>query len=96
MRYEELKELLKRIEFNKTEPETLSKLIESAQIKGEKAQKELRNLRSLTGKIIDVLEVKDFFRINNKIDETKVEKFALGIDGSFQLVGGIAVNGIYF
>ena len=39
MKYEELKELLKRIEFNKTEPETLAKLVESAQIKGEKAQR---------------------------------------------------------
>jgi|GEM_PF-3477716 hypothetical protein len=45
MNYEELKELLKRIEFNKTEPETLIKLIESAQSKGEKAQRELRRLR---------------------------------------------------
>ncbi|RLI80345.1 hypothetical protein DRP05_00775 [Archaeoglobales archaeon] len=89
MKYEELKELLKRIEFNKTEPEILAKLVESAQIKGEKAQRELRNLRGLTGKIVDVLWSKDFFFINNKINETEVEKYAVGIDGSFQLVGGI-------
>ncbi|RUM33153.1 MAG: hypothetical protein DSY33_05410 [Archaeoglobus sp.] len=89
MKYEELKELLKRIEFNKTEPETLTKLIESAQKKGERAQRELRNLRNLTGKIVDVLCSKDFFRINNKINESEVEKFAVGIDGSFQLVGGV-------
>jgi len=89
MRYEELRELLKRIEFNKTEPETLAKLIESAQIKGEKAQRELRNLRNLTGKIVDLLKSKNFFRINNKINESEVEKFAVGVDGSFQLVGGV-------
>ena len=89
MRYKELKELLKRIEFNKTEPETLVKLVESAQIKGEKAQRELRNLRNLTGKIVDLLKSKNFFLINNKINESEVEKFAVGIDGSSQLVGGI-------
>jgi len=89
MRYEELRELLKRIEFNKTEPETLAKLVESAQIKGENAQKELRNLRRLTGKIVDLLKSKNFFHINNEINDSEVEKFAVGIDGSFQLVGGV-------
>jgi len=34
MKYEDLRELLKRIEFNKTEPEVFLKLIESAQVKG--------------------------------------------------------------
>ncbi len=89
MKYGELKELLKKIEFNKTEPEVLTKLVESAQRKGEKAKKELKNLRNLTDKIIDVLSDKDFFFISNKIRENEVEKFAIGIDGSFQLVGGI-------
>jgi len=52
------------LNLTRQNPRPLSKLIESAQIKGEKAQRELRNLRSLTGKIVDVLGVKDFFRIN--------------------------------
>ena len=89
MKYEELKEFLKRIEFNKTEPEVLIKLIESAQVKGERAQRELKNLRSLTEKIVDTLQDKGFFFVNNKINENEVEKCAVGIDGSFQIVGGI-------
>jgi len=89
VKYEELRELLKKIEFNKTEPETLAKLVESAQRKGEKAQKELENLRDLTGEIVNLLESKNFFHINNKINDSEVEKFAVGIDGSFQLVGGV-------
>ena len=84
-----MKELLKRIEFNKTEPETLTKLVESAQIKGKKAQQELKNLRNLTGKITDSLKDKNFFFISDTTKEIETEKFAIGIDGSFQLTGGI-------
>ncbi|MCS7123020.1 MAG: hypothetical protein RMJ17_00360 [Candidatus Aenigmarchaeota archaeon] len=87
MEYEELKERLKRIEFNKTEPETLIQLIDSAQRKGEKVQGELKKLRNLTEKIIETLNQKDYFKLNKNVIENKV--VAIGIDGSNQLVGGI-------
>jgi hypothetical protein len=88
MNYEELREHLKKIDFDKTEPETLIKLIQSAEIKGDETRKELAQLNKLTEKIVDELLPKNFFLFHD-YNEELVEKFAVGIDGSFQLAGGI-------
>lgn len=89
MKYEELREVLKRMEFNKTEPETLTKLVDSAQREGKRVQEELKELRKVTEKIINNLQDKNFFFNNEKVRDKEVEKFTVGIDGSFQLIGGI-------
>ncbi|MFX1298486.1 MAG: DNA double-strand break repair nuclease NurA [Promethearchaeota archaeon] len=84
-----IKEELKRIEFNQTEPEVLRKLIQKAQRRGRKTQIQLKSLNTLTGHIINELKTRDFFPDKLKINEQLVEKCAIGIDGSFQLTGGI-------
>ena len=91
MKYEELRELKKRMEFNLTESQTLIKLVEETKQKGEKVQKENKRLRELTEKITNQLnESEVFFGDNdlpNHYDPLKI--CSVGIDGSFYLVGGV-------
>jgi hypothetical protein len=89
MRYNEILELKKRIDFNSTEPEVLIRLIESARNKGEKLQEDLRILQRISSKIVDSLDNKKFIFGREVLDKVELsEKRAVGIDGSFQLVGG--------
>ena len=89
MKYQDLLELKKRMDFNLTEPEVLVKLIEEARLKGEKVQKDLRRLRYISFKIADIFEKKGFIIREETLKQIELRyEQAVGIDGSFQLVGG--------
>lgn len=89
MKYQDILDMKRKVEFNLTESETLVKLVSDAQIKGEKAQKEMDNLRKKASKIADFFE-KEQLVFDEKALENVTLQFnsAVGIDGSFQLVGG--------
>jgi hypothetical protein len=89
MKYQEIIELKKRIDFNLTEPEVLVKLVNDARSKGEKVRDDMKILREMSFKIADVLERRGFLLKKEVLDKVELfEKRAIGIDGSFQLVGG--------
>ncbi|RLI98833.1 MAG: hypothetical protein DRP00_00995 [Candidatus Aenigmatarchaeota archaeon] len=88
MKLSEILEIKKRIEFNLTEPETLIKLIEDAKNKGDKVRKDIRRLRQVSSKILGALMDQDFILTEDLLQNVEIEKTAVGIDGSFQLVGG--------
>lgn len=90
MRYQDLIELKKRMEFKMTEAETLIKLIESAQIKGERIQKEMERMRNIASKLTEILIKGGWISTGEKLERTSLRyKCAVGIDGSFQLIGGV-------
>lgn len=90
MKYEELLDWKKQIDFNSTYHETLVRLIGDAQKKGEKAQKELERLRKLSSKITEIFKKEGLLLTDSTIKDINLNHAStVGIDGSFQLVGGI-------
>jgi len=88
-KYKELLEFKKRVDFNLTEPEVLVKLIEDARKKGEKVQKDMERLRRISHEIVNVLTGKGIILRGESLEKIKLHhKRVVGIDGSFQLVGG--------
>lgn len=90
MKYKDLLEFKKRIEFNLTEPEVLIRLIEDANQKGEKVQSDLRRLRKLSSSILSWLKKNSFIYDSSALNKVK-PKFTCtcGIDGSFYPIGGV-------
>ncbi len=89
MKYQDIIELKKRMEFKMTDPETLVKLIKDAQSKGEKVRKDMERLRSLASKLTDFLEKRGLVFTESVLKDVPLKyKCAVGIDGSFQLIGG--------
>jgi len=86
MSWERISDIKKRMEYNLTEPETLIKLVYDAINKGEKVQGDMNRLQKNAEKIVTYLEKESFFK--KKIHEINYPIRAVGIDGSFQLVGG--------
>jgi len=78
----------KRYEFNLTEGEVLVKLIESAKKKGEEVKDFLKNLRTLSESILEFFE-DEHLLIEDDLSKLDIsQELTVGIDGSFQLVGG--------
>lgn len=104
MDYEKLKETLKRIEFKRTEPEVLVRLIEKANEKGEKARNEFRRLSDLVDKISRRVSEMGILSTKTCEDHSTTIVSAIGVDGSNQLIesfGGkwyvfLSVAGIIF
>lgn len=88
MKYKELLDLKKRMEFNKTEPETVQELVSEAIEKGNKARKNNERLSRLSSQITQELEKIDFILTSSLLEDIKYDSCAVGIDGSFQTVGG--------
>jgi len=89
MRYQELIELKKRMDFNLTEPEVLVRLVREALTKGEKVQADMKLLRQRSAKIAETLNEVGLLFDERALDKIELfEKRTVGIDGSFQLVGG--------
>jgi hypothetical protein len=89
MRYQDIIDLKKRMDFKMTEPETLIKLVKDAQIKGEKVRKDMERLRNLSSKLASLLEERGLLFTESAFKDVQIKyKRAVGIDGSFQLVGG--------
>jgi hypothetical protein len=91
-----LEEIYKRYEFNKTEPETLSGLITSVIKKSDEIKSNFELYRELTETVYKIL-VRD--NVLQKVelsssDEIYKEICSLGVDGSFQCVGGL--GGIWY
>jgi len=91
-----LEEIYKRYEFNKTEPETLSGLIESVIKKSDEIKDNFELYREITQTIYEILVRENLIQ---KIeltssDESYKEICSLGVDGSFQCVGGL--GGIWY
>ena len=87
----DLEEYIRRLEFNKTEPEVLSSLIKKAVNEGKELQKLLRAMKSnadaLKNKLLDSGIISNL-EISTK-DREKLAKSAItSIDGSRQVVGG--------
>jgi hypothetical protein len=96
MKYQDIAELKKRMDFNLTEPEVLVKLVEDARSKGEKAQEDMRRLREISSKILNIFEEKGLLLKGDILDKVEFyeKRTTIGIDGSFQLVGG--AGGIWY
>ncbi len=94
---QDLYERLKRYEFDKTEPETLQELVKSALKKGEIVKERLKNLKALVEDVQNVLKRENLLMEIN-VDQNDCTRYrdlcAVGIDGSFQCVGGI--GGIWY
>ena len=89
MKYPDILELKKRMEFNLTEHETLAKLVGEAINKGETVQKDMKRLREIASKIGKIVEEKKLLFTESEIEKVKLKyKTVVGIDGSFQIVGG--------
>lgn len=86
---EDLYELLKRYEFNRTEPETLVQLVDKAIEKGGEARQELVLLRDAAKRLLDKFVENEFVQVLEIATPNAVtSKTAGGVDGSFMPVGG--------
>lgn len=80
----------RRAEFNMTEPEVLTRLIERAKQKGDDIREDLKNLSYLSEEIGSVLINRGLVFSSLSLIEVEPEyQRCVGIDGSFQLIGGI-------
>jgi len=87
--YNRIRELKRRIEFDLTEPETLIGLVHDAKLKGEKVRKDLTELRQISGEVRKSIESRGFLLRGESLSGINLlTARAVGIDGSFQLVGG--------
>jgi hypothetical protein len=88
----DLFERIKRIEFNKTEPEVLIELIKDANQKGEKVQKESKRLKNRAKEVFKKLSIFEEILIKeDKLpsDYNPLIECTIGIDGSYNKVGGV-------
>ena len=89
MKYEDIVELKKRMDFNLTESETLVELVKEAITKGEKVQKEMQRLKGLSADVSTFLSDNKLIRDGSWLEAVQLtHSCVVGIDGSFQLVGG--------
>jgi hypothetical protein len=83
------------MEFNLTEHETLGKLVDDARAKGSKAREDIERLGNLSAKLAKKLVQTDLVHDEKMIKHVKPRyNCGVGIDGSFQLVGGL--GGIWY
>jgi len=88
--YRDILEIKRHIDFNLTEPETLVKLVEDAQNKAEKAQRDMNRLGRLSSDLTDLFEKEGLLRKEDMFKNVVLKyKLIAGVDGSFQLVGGV-------
>jgi len=95
--HEDIYERLKKYEFNKTEPETLRELVKSALKKGNVVRNRMRKFKKLVENVRAVFEREELIRaIKVSSDEVSryCDAYTVGVDGSFQCVGG--VGGIWY
>lgn len=83
-------EMLRRYEFNKTEPETLVGLVEEAVAKGEAAREEQERLRKASADLLTRLQEAGLV-LDTELEGLgdTIKGCAAGVDGSHQPVGGV-------
>ncbi|MEM2293006.1 MAG: DNA double-strand break repair nuclease NurA [Nitrososphaeria archaeon] len=89
---DELKRLIRKIEFNKTEPELMTELVNKAMRAGEGERERLRRVSQKSHELFKLLKEMEIFRKIEVADETmeNLKRIPMGaVDGSFQVVGGI-------
>lgn len=85
-------DIIKKYEWDKTEPETLTDLVKSAIQTGDFARADLKTFRDAADEVDKILDKEHLIHDAeiNQEDYNKYSSFcATGIDGSFQCVGGI-------
>lgn len=90
-------EQVRKADFNKTEPETLTQLVKSAINIGEEIKGDYVRLRQLTDDVLELLKREDLLRAKEFSREELVapsSKVVSASDGSFQSVGG--ADGIWY
>lgn len=94
---DELKRMIRRIEFNQTEPKLLVKLIEKAKELGHSERRRLRRLNVNAQKLALDLQDKNLI-LTTTVKEDDVnflrKRIVGSIDGSFQVTGGI--SGVWY
>jgi len=89
---EELKRIIRKIDFNKTEPELLAELVYKAIRTGEGERERLKHVSKRSYELFKILKNRRIFH-QIKEDEGEIKKLkevpAGAIDGSFQVVGGV-------
>src|SRR5574341_1988557 len=87
---QDLYEILRRYEFNRTEPETLVGLVEEAIAKGETAKEQQELLRKASVDLLTLLRNTGvILDIDLEGREEILQGCAAGEDGSHQPVGGV-------
>jgi hypothetical protein len=95
MDYRTIVDVKRKMDFNLTEHETLVKLVDDAQKKGTNAQKEMVRLGNNAAKLLSPIQKLPFLLGDSDLKGVGPKtKCAVGIDGSFQTVGGI--GGIWY
>lgn len=85
----ELKRIIRKIEFNKTEHQLLIQLIEEATKVGEEERERVENMYKTSLKIFKELSIKNMF-FYEALRKEQLKKVPVGsVDGSFQVTGGI-------
>jgi hypothetical protein len=83
-------EILRRYEFNKTEPETLRGLVEEAVDKGEDVQAKQAQLRKASAALLNLFQDAGWIAdIELEDEDGLLAECAVGVDGSHQPVGGV-------
>mgnify|MGYP000244576079 CR=1 FL=1 len=86
---EDLKRIIRKIEFNKTPSELLIRLIAKATERGNELREDIKKIRKSVAKIAEELLLNGLIK---KLEISDIDnfrkKFSAGIDGSRQLVGG--------
>lgn len=83
-------EILRRYEFNRTEPETLVGLVEEALEKGKSAREEQERLRKVSADLLTLFqEAGLILNTDVKGAEDALTRCVAGVDGSHQPVGGV-------
>jgi len=90
-----LKERIKRLEFNMVEAKVMKELILKAKRRSEEARAQTRKIRSKVGKLLPRLLEEGYIMTVKELERVKLNyKVGVGIDGSYQLVGG--AGGIWY
>lgn len=88
MKEEELLDLYRRYEFNKTAGETLVRLVGDAIEKGERVRATSRELKSLAARLATELVERGLIFGADRLPEKGSHTRAVGIDGGFAPIGG--------
>ena len=88
---EELKRLIRKLEFNKTEPELLIDLVNKARREGEGERERLKRISTKSSNILELLKKEQLiYKIDSGAEKDELMRVPAGaVDGSFQIVGGL-------
>ncbi len=85
----ELQDALRRIQFNRTEAETLVHLVQDAVGKGQKTQLENQRISRICGAILEKMQSEGIILKGKDLAGASFERVGVGVDGSFFPVGGM-------